>query len=295
LATSTTKTDPKSDSKAFVTLRFAGNELDPREISAILPVEPTRAHRKGEEFFAGPNAGTLRGRTGMWFLATDKLVDSDDLADHLAFVQRLLYSAANDSRRIGKLREVLDRTHSRAHVTCFWRGDPSETAPEIPDRFKAVVEQLAADIETDYGVPIREARRSEIKNRGKAMKTVDEFAQALEAIDLSEPTKIPTQWELLNCMAAGLDVIFAHSRTPALREIEGLHEAFRYLEISMGGAPSVPSVSGATEAARDELVDALTAGAEVGVKTGDEEELRRMGKQFFAERIQALKNKLPTF
>src|SRR6266699_2633733 len=91
LATSTMKTDVQTDRKAFVTLRFAGDELDPGEISAILPVEPTRAHRKGEEFFAGPNAGTLRGRTGIWFLATDDFVHSDDLQDHLAFVEGLLY------------------------------------------------------------------------------------------------------------------------------------------------------------------------------------------------------------
>ena len=38
LATSTTKTDASTDRKAFVTLRFAGDELDPAEISAILPV-----------------------------------------------------------------------------------------------------------------------------------------------------------------------------------------------------------------------------------------------------------------
>jgi hypothetical protein len=79
---STMKTDVEADRKAFVTLRFAGDALRPEEISAILPVEPTRAHRKGEEFVAGSHAGKLRGRTGMWFLATDKLVPSDDLADH---------------------------------------------------------------------------------------------------------------------------------------------------------------------------------------------------------------------
>jgi hypothetical protein len=63
LAISTTKTEANTDSKAFVTLRFAGDDLDPDEISAILPVEPTRAHRKFEEFLAGPRAGDLRGRT----------------------------------------------------------------------------------------------------------------------------------------------------------------------------------------------------------------------------------------
>src|SRR5437870_807374 len=105
LATSTTKTDAKADRKAFVTLRFAGDELDPAEISAVLPVKPSRAHKKGEEFLAGPQAGTLHGRTGIWFLATDALVDSDDLSDHLTFVQELLYPAPGDDSRIAKLRD----------------------------------------------------------------------------------------------------------------------------------------------------------------------------------------------
>jgi hypothetical protein len=150
LATSTMKTDARTGAKAFVTLRFAGDELDPREISAILPVTPTRAHRKGEEFVAGQHAGKLRGRTGIWFIVTDKLVHSDDLGDHLRFVHDLLYPEPSDVSRITKLRDVLGRAHARAHITCFWHGDPGETAPQIPDRFKSALEPLAADIETDF-------------------------------------------------------------------------------------------------------------------------------------------------
>jgi hypothetical protein len=150
LETSMTKTEATADGNAFVTLRFAGDDLDPGEISAILPVSPTRAHRKGKEFFAGPRAGNLRGRTGMWFLATDKLVPGDNLQDHLAFVQKLLCPRPRDISRIAKLRAVLNRTHSRAHVTCFWRGEPGEPAPRIPDRFKSGIQPLAADIETDF-------------------------------------------------------------------------------------------------------------------------------------------------
>src|SRR5437764_14760822 len=146
LATSTTKTEAKTDRKVFVTLRFAGDDLDPAEITAILPVAPTRAHKKGEEFVAGTRAGTLRGRTGIWFLATDGLVDSDDLADHLAFVQELLYPAADDDSRIAKLRDFLERTHSRAHITCFCRGDAGESAPRISRQFKSAVAPLAADV-----------------------------------------------------------------------------------------------------------------------------------------------------
>jgi hypothetical protein len=145
------KTDRVIDRKAFVTLRFAGDDLDPREISAILPVAPTRAHRKGEEFVGGERAGMLRGRTGIWFLATDKLVPSDDLGDHLAFLHDLLYPEPSDDCRIMKLRDILEHAHSRAHITCFWHGDPGETAPQIPDRFKSAIEPLTADIETDFG------------------------------------------------------------------------------------------------------------------------------------------------
>jgi hypothetical protein len=146
------KTNAGTGCKAFVTLRFAGDDLDPREISAILSVAPTRAHRKGEEFVAGPHADNLRGLTGIWFLATEKLVRSDDLADHLRFVHELLYPAPNDGSRIVRLRDILGRAHSQAHITCFWRGDPGATAPQIPDRFKSAIEPLAADIETDFAI-----------------------------------------------------------------------------------------------------------------------------------------------
>ncbi len=155
MATSTTKTEVGADRKAFVTLRFAGDDLDPAEISAVLPIKPTRAHRKGEEFFAGPRAGNLRGRTGMWFLATDKLVPSDDLQDHLVFLERLLYPAPDDSSRSVELRAILERTHSHAHITCFWRGATGEPSPPILESLKSAVEPLSADIETDFAVSKR--------------------------------------------------------------------------------------------------------------------------------------------
>jgi hypothetical protein len=142
--------EAKADPKAFVTLRFAGDDLDPWEISAVLPVEPTRAHRKGEEFFAGEHAGYLRGRTGIWFLATDKLVPSDDLADHLRFVADLLRPQPGDERLVNRLRDILQRAHAHTHITCFWHGDSGETAPQIPDWFNSAVTPLAADIETDF-------------------------------------------------------------------------------------------------------------------------------------------------
>jgi hypothetical protein len=46
----------------FATLRFAGDNLGPREIRAILPVAPRRAHRKGEMYYSGKRAGYLPRR-----------------------------------------------------------------------------------------------------------------------------------------------------------------------------------------------------------------------------------------
>src|SRR3954452_4360275 len=152
LATSSTKTDPQIDRKAFVTLRFAGDDLDPAEISAVLPIAPTRAHRKGETFFAGPHAGELHGRTGIWFLSTDKHVPSDDLGDHLEFVRTLVYPKPSGSFRIAALCDVLKHAHSRARITCFRRGDPGEADPPIPAEFRSAIEPLGADIETDFAV-----------------------------------------------------------------------------------------------------------------------------------------------
>ena len=87
-----------------------------------------------------------------WFLATDTLVPSEDFRDHLRFVKELLYPTPDDDHRIMLLRDILSRRHSRAHVTCFWRGNSGEPAPQIPAYFRSAVKSLAADIETDFAI-----------------------------------------------------------------------------------------------------------------------------------------------
>jgi hypothetical protein len=50
-ATSTTKSD--NATRAFATLRFAGDALDPDEITRIVKERPTRAYRKGQKYRSG--------------------------------------------------------------------------------------------------------------------------------------------------------------------------------------------------------------------------------------------------
>lgn len=133
--------------RTYATLRFAGDELDPSHISAILPVKPKRAHLKGESFFAGPHAGTLTGQTGLWYFDT-RDITSDDLADHLRQIIDLLYPGGTVDR-INRLRNVLDREHAKARVSCFWYGRHGAQPPVISDEVCAALARLPAEIEAD--------------------------------------------------------------------------------------------------------------------------------------------------
>ncbi len=60
------------------------------------------------------------------FSPTDKLVPGDDLYDHLGFAQKPLYPAPGDDSRMTKLRTILERSHVRAHITCFGAATPAK-------------------------------------------------------------------------------------------------------------------------------------------------------------------------
>jgi Domain of unknown function (DUF4279) len=130
-------------------LRFVGDELDPAQISAVLPVAPMRAHRKGETFYAGLRAGKLVGRTGIWYFETRDLA-SPDLADHLRRVVDLLYPEPGNVDRVNRLRDVMEREHAASHVSCFWFGAPGAPPSTIPEDVRAALARLPAEIETDF-------------------------------------------------------------------------------------------------------------------------------------------------
>jgi hypothetical protein len=135
--------------KTYATLRFAGDGLEPAHISALLPVLPKRAHRKGESFYAGPRAGNLTGRTGIWYFDTRDL-ESRDLADHLRLIVELLYPEPGNVDRVTKLRDLMQREHATAHVSCFWFGKRGARPPAIPEDVRAALACLPADIETEF-------------------------------------------------------------------------------------------------------------------------------------------------
>jgi hypothetical protein len=147
-ATSTTKSD--NGIRAFATLRFAGDALDPDEISRVINVKPTRAYRKGETYRSGPHGPAVTGRTGMWYFSTRRKIPSKDLADHLNALERLVAPFGDQDLRLKELRDIMERRNLQAHVTFFWRGPPGTQHPFVPAEAIAALRRLPADIEPDF-------------------------------------------------------------------------------------------------------------------------------------------------
>jgi hypothetical protein len=135
---------------AFATLRFSGDRLDPNRISSILQVRPSKAYHKGERYFAGPRAGHLVGRTGIWLLATDDVVKHANLDRHLEYLISLIFGGPDDKDRLHELHELMTNDGITADVSCFWHGNSGEKPPSIPDWVTVALRDLPAEIETDF-------------------------------------------------------------------------------------------------------------------------------------------------
>lgn len=147
--TSTTRSD--STIRTFATLRFAGDGLDPDEISRVVKERPTRAYRKGQTYRSGPYGPDVAGRTGVWYFSTRRKIFSKDVVDHLNALDRLIAPFGDQDNRLKELRDIMDRKNLQAHVTFFWRG-PAGTYPSIPSAATATLRRLPADIESDIAI-----------------------------------------------------------------------------------------------------------------------------------------------
>jgi uncharacterized protein DUF4279 len=140
LATSTAKSEQSDAISAFATLRFAGDRLDPDQISHILNIKPTKSIKKGEK----------AGKGGLWYLSTDKFIPGNDLTHHLTFLLSILLPAPGDVQRLTTLRDLVKKRDIEAHVTCFWHGKFGMRKPVIPSVVPQIFNLIPADIETDF-------------------------------------------------------------------------------------------------------------------------------------------------
>jgi Domain of unknown function (DUF4279) len=146
----TSVTNSEQPTRAFATLRFAGDTLDPVEISRILNEEPTRAYRKGQRYRPSARSPEITGKTGVWYFSTRRTIPGNDLTDHLDVLLRLIFPFADADKRLKELRDIMEREDLEAHVTCFWRGPSDAPTPSIPLNVTASLQRLPADIEADF-------------------------------------------------------------------------------------------------------------------------------------------------
>jgi hypothetical protein len=150
MPSATSMTNSENAIRAFATLRFAGDALDPDEISRVVEEEPTRAYRKGQRFRPGPRSPEITGKTGVWYFSTKRKIPSKDLTDHLDALVRLIFPFADQDKRLRELRDIMERENLQAHVTCFWRGPTGADRPSIPAIVAGALHRLPADIEVDF-------------------------------------------------------------------------------------------------------------------------------------------------
>lgn len=159
-ATSSTKSRMNEPVKAFATLRFAGDDLMPDEVTSLLKIVPTTAYAKGEHYSGGPRSPDLVGRTGVWFFSTKGVVAGHQLADHLTFLARLVLPGSGEAGPLRRLQQLVRRRSLRVVVSCFWHGPAGAKKPTVPRLVSELVKLIPAEIETDFEVEERPSRRA---------------------------------------------------------------------------------------------------------------------------------------
>jgi hypothetical protein len=164
------RSSPDGTIHTFATFRVTGDELIPSEVTDILRLFPTKAYSKGETYRAGPHAGTITGKTGVWYFATDKIVSSHRLVDHILFLVSVMapdstlagaliipkatvdhqIAIARFFGRLNRLRMVLQKRNLCATLTLFWHGSAGAKPPTIPRALLAVFKLFSIEIEMDF-------------------------------------------------------------------------------------------------------------------------------------------------
>ena len=142
-----TSTEHHGTTKAFATLRIAGDRLVPEQATRILKIVPTQAYRKGERYGDGLRIPNLTGKTGVWYFCTDNVVAGNRLSDHLTFIERLLEGTPTT---VPTLQKFLAQHALHATVSCFWHGGPGVKRPPIPRSLSTLCTKIRARIETDF-------------------------------------------------------------------------------------------------------------------------------------------------
>jgi len=160
--------------KTFATFRIAGDTLNPLEVTQLLRVQPTHAHRKDEKYSTGRSE--IVGKTGVWLFSTDQISLSDNLYEHIGLIFTVLglirsragigeaseEERANAIAHILRLERLLKQNSLTATMTFFWHGPHNVPYPKVPEAFIGLFQLIPIALEMDFDrdeeVPPRRAK-----------------------------------------------------------------------------------------------------------------------------------------
>jgi hypothetical protein len=143
------KTESDQSEEAFATFRIAGDKLDPRVITNLLGIIPTKSHSKGEQYRDGPYGSAVVGRTGVWLLNTDQFIGRQiPLIAHVQLAMALL--GIFNPRKLSLIRKLVSEESLHIVLTFFWYGPAGAHAPEIPKEMLLTLESIPATVELDF-------------------------------------------------------------------------------------------------------------------------------------------------
>lgn len=149
------KTESPSALKAFATIRFEGDTLDPSSLNDLLRVRPTLSYAKGETYGVGRRGIGKTGLTGYWFLNTKAYLETSDLDAHISFLTKMLTDSTvhpHRDHKFNRIKAVVEQASLEILVTPFWMGRNGAEMPMVGPRFRSLIDTLRGGIETDFTV-----------------------------------------------------------------------------------------------------------------------------------------------
>jgi hypothetical protein len=105
------------------------------------------AYQKGEKIKFGPRSPETIAKTGVWYLSTDKVIQSPHLDDHLRYIFRLAFLPGGDPISSLSFRNLLKKKNLRVHLTIFAHGGKK---PSLHPSFEAMLKTVPVDVQIDF-------------------------------------------------------------------------------------------------------------------------------------------------
>lgn len=139
--------------RAFATLRFTGDEVDPAQVSEILQTSPTFEYRKGDPYKIRPDAPLSFRKTNLWLLDSAKIIEDLDLKKHVKCLESALSDNLTEYMRdekFDRIRHYCSDHHVEVLATLFWHGDHQSRPPRASARFANMIAHLNGEVAEDF-------------------------------------------------------------------------------------------------------------------------------------------------